>query len=130
MVSDKYKKHWAATNQWLNKHAPKWVMDVVVEGQARMMTVSNRWIYIGLIHEAALKMISMECGGATIQTPRIRRIRAFTEAADRASKKMMLLVDEDMLPNPQQAVKFLMVEVHGEEFAEAVSEHIKRRKNQ
>ena len=129
MVSDKYKKHWAATNHWLNEHAPKWVIDVVVEGQDRMMRVSNRWIYIGLIHEAALKMISMECDGATIPTPRIKRIREFTEASDRAAKKMMLLVDEDMMPNPQQAVKSLMVEVHGEEFAEAVSAEIQRRKN-
>jgi len=130
MVSDKYKKHWQATNQWLNQNAPRWVMDAVVEAQSRMKTVSNRWIYTGLIHEAALMMISNECDSAEVQAPRIVRIRELAHASDRAAKKVALLVDEDMMPNAHQAVKFLMMELHGEEFADAVSHEIQRRKNE
>lgn len=127
MTSKKYNQLAHAADQWLVQNAPKWVTDVVSEGVTIFKRLTNRWMYVGMINESALYMIIRECNEAPIQTPMVKGIRKIAIASIDASKKAFKMADEDTFPTPQDSITFLMEELHGEEFAEAVSTEVKRR---
>ena len=127
MASKMYKQHAPAADQWLVQNAPKWVTDVVSEGVAIFKKLTNRWMYIGMINESALYMILRQCNEAPIQTPRVKWIRKICEGSITASKKAFEIADEDTMPSPELAIKFLMEELYSEEVVEMTFQEMQRR---
>jgi hypothetical protein len=127
MVSRKYTQHWQATNEWLAGHAPRWVTDFIGDGVGVFRKLVNQWMYIGLINEAALYMIRMQCDEAFFQTARIKQIRILVNAADKASKKIFDLADEDTVPSPHAAIGLLMREMYSEEFVQNIEQKVQDR---
>lgn len=123
-----YNQHAPAADQWLVQNAPKWVNDVISEGVAIFKKLTNRWMYIGMINESALYMIVRQCNEAPIQTPRTKWIRRICEGSLIASKKAFEIADEDTMPSPKLAIKFLMEELYSEEVTEKTFAEMKRRK--